>query len=158
MEKVHKNFSEFPFDYTFLDKKIDAAYKREMVLQKLISYFTIFAIFISVLGLIGLATYTAKAKGGEIAIRKVLGAKIFNIISLLFQEYFIMILISCVIALPIAYYFTSNWLANFAYRTALGWQLYLFPLLLIIIITIISIGYSAIKSAIRNPIKSLRTE
>ena len=158
MEKVHKNFSEFPFDYTFLDKKIDAAYKREMVLQKLISYFTIFAIFISVLGLIGLATYTAKAKGGEIAIRKVLGAKIFNIISLLFQEYFIMILISCVIALPIAYYFTSNWLANFAYRTTLSWQLYLFPLLLIIIITIISIGYSAIKSAIRNPIKSLRTE
>ncbi len=116
------------------------------------------AILISCLGLFGLATYTAQVKTKEIGIRKVLGASVASIIRLLSKEFIVLVVAAFVIATPIAWYFMSKWLRDFAYRININWWIFLVTGVLAIVIALLTVGFQAIKAAIANPVKSLRTE
>ena len=124
----------------------------------LFNVFAIAAVLISCLGLFGLATYTAQVKTKEIGIRKVLGASVTSLIRLLSKEFIVLILTAFVIATPVAWYFMSKWLRDFAYRININWWIFLVTGVLAIIIALITVGFQAIKAAVANPVKSLRTE
>ena len=124
----------------------------------LFNVFAIAAVLISCLGLFGLATYTAQVKTKEIGIRKVLGASVTSLIRLLSKEFVVLILTAFVIATPVAWYFMSKWLRDFAYRIDINWWIFLVTGVLAIIIALITVGFQAIKAAVANPVKSLRTE
>lgn len=158
-QKVWKGYaSEFPFEYSFLDDDFNRMYKDDQRAGTLFNVFAIAAILISCLGLFGLATYTAQVKTKEIGIRKVLGASVPNIIKLLSKEFIVLVVAAFVIATPIAWYFMCKWLRDFAYRINISWWIFLATGLLAIIIALMTVGFQAIKAAIANPVKSLRTE
>jgi len=113
---------------------------------------------ISCLGLFGLATYTAQVKTKEIGIRKVLGASVTSLVRLLSREFILLIVTAFVIATPIAWYLMSKWLRDFAYRININWWIFLVTGIVAIIIALLTVGFQAIKAAIANPVKSLRTE
>ena len=159
IKRVYKKFSpSAPFNYHFLDEDFDNLYKSETRMQTIFEYFAIFAIIISCLGLFGLASYIAERRTKEIGIRKVLGANIINLTYLLSLEFTKWVLISNLIAWPVAYYFMNKWLQGFAYRTELS--LWVFPLsgLLVLLVALLTVSYQAIKAALINPVKSLKYE
>jgi putative ABC transport system permease protein len=147
-----------PFDYSFLDKDFQKNYAAETRLASIVSYFTIIAILISCLGLFGLATFTAEQRIKEIGVRKVLGASVANIVALLSGDFLKLVGISIVIASPIAWFAMNKWLREFAYRTHVTWIVFVITALIAIAIAVITISFQAIKAAIANPVKSLRTE
>jgi len=158
-QKIWKGYvSEFPFEYSFLDDDFNRMYKDDQRTGTLFNVFAIAAILISCLGLFGLATYTAQVKTKEIGIRKVLGASVTSLIRLLSKEFIVLILTAFVIATPVAWYFMSKWLRDFAYRININWWIFLGTGVLAIIIALLTVGFQAIKAAIANPVKSLRTE
>jgi putative ABC transport system permease protein len=147
-----------PFEYSFLDKDFQRNYEKEERTSQLISYFAIVAILIACLGLFGLATFTAEQRIKEIGIRKVLGASVFGITSLLSKDFIKLILLSILIASPIAWLAMNKWLENFAYKTTVSWWMFAVTGLLAILIALVTISFQAIKAAVANPVKSLRTE
>ena len=158
-QKVWKGYaSEFPFEYSFLDDDFNRMYKDDQRTGTLFNVFAIAAILISCLGLFGLATYTAQVKTKEIGIRKVLGASVASMIRLLSKEFIVLVLTAFVIATPVAWYFMSKWLRDFAYRININWWIFLVTGMLAIIIALLTVGFQAIKAAVANPVKSLRTE
>jgi putative ABC transport system permease protein len=158
-QKVWKGYaSEFPFEYSFLDDDFNRMYKDDQRTGTLFNVFAIAAVLISCLGLFGLATYTAQVKTKEIGIRKVLGASVTSLIRLLSKEFIVLILTAFVIATPVAWYFMSKWLQDFAYRININWWIFLVTGVLALIIALITVGFQAIKAAVANPVKSLRTE
>ncbi|MNE69676.1 FtsX-like permease family protein [compost metagenome] len=126
--------------------------------MSIVGYFTLVAILISCLGLFGLATYSAEQRIKEIGIRKVLGASISSIVVLLSKDFLKPVLIATVIAFPISWYAMHKWLEDFAYRTNIGWSVFLIAGILAITIALITVSFQAIKAAIANPVKSLKTE
>lgn len=148
----------YPFEYKFVDEEFGKLFKSEMLIGKLSRIFAGLAIFISCLGLFGLAAYTAERRTKEIGIRKVLGASIAGIAALLSKDFMKLIIISFVIAFPLAWYFMNNWLQDFAYRININWLVFFAAGLGSILIALLTISYQAIRAAIANPIKSLRTE
>lgn len=153
-----KVYAEAPFKYEFYDDTIGAFYKNEMRTQTLVRTATVIAIFISCLGLFGLATFTALQRTKEIGIRKVLGASVSGIIRLLSKDFLFLVFISLVIAVPIGWWLMVKWLQDFAFRIDIGWWMFLFAGALAVMIAAISVSYQAIKAAMANPVKSLRTE
>jgi putative ABC transport system permease protein len=147
-----------PMSYYFLDEFYDRQYRNEQRFEKLFLDFAILAIFISCLGLLGLASYSTMQRTKEIGIRKVLGASVSNIVNLLSVDFLKLVLLSFVIAIPIAGLFMHNWLADFAYRTSLHWWIFLLAGILAIAIALFTVSFQAVKAAITNPIKSLRSE
>jgi putative ABC transport system permease protein len=147
-----------PFDYTFLDESFDKQYRAEDRFGNLFFYFAILAIFISCLGLLGLASYSTIQRTKEIGVRKVLGASVPDIINLLSKEFLKLVLVAFIIASPVAWLFMNKWLRDFAYRTSLAWWMFLFAGIAAIIIAFVTISFQAIKAAVANPVKSLRTE
>ncbi len=147
-----------PFDYTFLDESFDKQYRAEDRFGNLFFNFAILAIFISCLGLLGLASYSTIQRTREIGVRKVLGASVSNIINLLSKDFLKLVLIAFVIASPVAWLFMNKWLQDFAYRTNLSWWMFVFAGMAAIVIAFGTISFQAIKAAIANPVKSLRTE
>jgi len=147
-----------PFDYAFLDDSFDAQYRSEERLSKIFSYFAILAVFIASLGLFGLASFTAEQRTKEIGIRKVLGASLSEIILLLSKEFTKRILIANAIAWPIAYYALRLWLQGFAYRTSLTLIAFVFSAVISMVVAALTISYQAIKTALTNPVESLRYE
>ena len=159
IEQVWKKYvTDVPFDYKFVDEEFGSKFSAEERIGKLASYFAILAIFISCLGLFGMASFVAEQRTKEIGIRKVLGASIINLWRLLSTEFFLLVLLSCIIAAPIAWYYLHNWLANYDYRIKIGWQVFAGAALAALIITLLTVSFQAIKAAISNPVKSLRTE
>ena len=159
IETIYKKFVPgMPFEYKFVDEQFGDKFQNEERIGKLASYFAILAIFISCLGLFGMASFVAEQRTKEIGIRKVLGASTLNLWNLLSKEFLILVLVSCVIATPIAYYYLNNWLKNYDYRVGINWQVFVMAALLALIITVITVSFQAIKAAIANPVKSLRTE
>jgi putative ABC transport system permease protein len=147
-----------PFDYFFLDEFFDKQYRAEDRFGRLFLNFAILAIFISCLGLLGLASYSTIQRTKEIGVRKVLGATTSNIVNLLSIDFLKLVLIAFVIAAPIAWYGMDQWLRNFSYRIGLGVWAFLLAGLLAVIIAFLTVSFQAIKAAVTNPVKSLRTE
>jgi predicted permease len=159
LEKICKNINpKFPFTYQFSDLQYAQLYKSEQVVSKLSNYFAFLAIFISCLGLFGLAMFTAEQRNKEIGIRKVLGASSKNIIALLSSNFLKPVFISLVIAFPVAWWATQKWLQGFAYRIHMSWWIFLIAGCVAILIALITVSFQAIKAAIANPVDSLRTE
>ncbi|MEO8712212.1 MAG: FtsX-like permease family protein, partial [Parafilimonas sp.] len=145
-------------EYRFLDDKIASFYKQENQLSQLYKIFAAIAIFLSCLGLYGLASFMAVQRIKEVGIRKVLGATTANIVYLFSKEFVLLISIAFVIATPIAWYFMHQWLQDYAYRIEISWWIFLTGGVASIVIALITISFQAIKAAIANPVKSLRTE
>ena len=153
-----KLYPETPFDYSFFNESISWLYAQDEKTAWLIRAATIITIFISGMGLFGLAMFTAQRRTKEIGIRKVLGASVINITSMLGKDFLKLVFISIVIASPVAYYFSHQWLQNFAYRTDISWWVFALAGLVAVFVAIITISFQSIKAAIANPVKSLRTE
>ena len=151
-------YPEGIFTYKFLDEQIDAFYKAEERLFTLFKIFSGLAMFISCLGLWGLATFAAQSRTKEIGIRKVLGATVNNIVMLLSKDFLVLVLVSLIIATPLAWYGMNQWLQNYAFRTEITWWIFGFSGIVAVFIAIITVSFQAIKAAMSNPVESLRSE
>jgi putative ABC transport system permease protein len=149
---------KFPFTWQFSDSEFSKLYQSEAIVSRLSNYFAFLAIFISCLGLFGLATFTAAQRTKEIGVRKVLGASVPQIIAMLSGSFVKLVVIAMGIAFPVAGYFMNKWLDNFAYKVHLGWIIFLIAGAAAVVIAVLTVSYQAIKAAIANPVKSLRTE
>jgi ABC-type antimicrobial peptide transport system permease subunit len=149
---------QFPFTYQFSDLEYAKLYESEAVVSKLANIFAFLAIFISCLGLFGLATFTAEQRTKEIGVRKVLGASSSSIVKLLSGNFLKPVIIAFVIAFPVAWWTMNNWLQNYAYKIDMNWWMFAIAGLLTISIALLTVSYQSIKAAIANPVKSLRTE
>ncbi len=159
IEQVWKKFApDVPFDYKFIDEEFGNKFRAEERIGKLTSYFAVLAIFISCLGLFGMASFVAEQRTKEIGVRKVLGASVVNLWRLLSTEFFVLVLVSCIIAAPIAWYYLDNWLTNYDYRITIKWPVFILAAFTALVITLLTVSFQAIKAAIANPVKSLRTE
>ncbi len=150
--------SDLPFQYDFLDDRLDNFYKSEVRWSRIIGWAGGISIFLACLGLLGLAALAAVNRTKEIGIRKVLGASIPNIIGLLSKDFLKLVVIAIIIASPLAWYFMSKWLQDFAYRINIGWTIFLIAGLSVATLALITISLQAISAAMANPVKSLRTE
>ena len=150
--------SGMPFNYHFLDDSFDNMYRQEQRIGKVALTFSFLAIIIACLGLFGLATYIAEQRTKEIGIRKVLGASVSNIVTMLSTDFIKLVLISFVIATPIAWWFMNKWLQDFAFRIDLSWWIFAVTGIVALLIALFTLSFQAIKAAISNPVKSLRTE
>jgi putative ABC transport system permease protein len=149
---------EHPFNYNFLDDKFNDLYKGEQQEGALFDYFAGIAIFISCLGLLGLAAYTAQVRTREIGIRKVLGAGVGNLTAMLSFDFLKLVIIAIIVASPLAWYAMNKWLQNYAYRVDLQWWVFAVASVIAMMVAFITISFQAIKAALVNPIKSLRSE
>jgi putative ABC transport system permease protein len=147
-----------PFNYYFLDEHFDQQYRAEERFGKLFFNFSVLAIFISCLGLLGLASYSTMQRTKEIGIRKVMGASVSNILNLLSKDFLLLVIISFFVAAPVAWYFMHEWLKDFAYRTDIGWWVFAVAGVLAVLIALGTISFMAVRAAVANPVKSLRTE
>ena len=155
---MEATFSNFVYEYRFLDDKIASFYKQESQLSGLYKIFAAIAIFLSCLGLYGLASFMAAQRIKEVGIRKVLGASAGNIVYMFSKEFIGLIAIAFAIATPIAWYYMHQWLQDYVYRINISWWVFAAGGLVAVIIALASISFQAIKAAIANPVKSLRTE
>ncbi|HRP57958.1 ABC transporter permease [Agriterribacter sp.] len=158
-DRVLSSFSKgYPFEYKFVDEKFNKIFLSETLIGNLAIIFSVLAILVSCLGLFGLAAYTAERRTKEIGIRKVLGASVDSLTRLLSVDFLKLVCISCVVAFPLAWWSLHNWLQHYQYRTTVEWWVFPLAAAIAILIAIIAVSYQAIKAAVANPIKSLRTE
>ncbi len=148
----------FPFEYHFTDEEFGKKIRFEMMVGKLAAIFALLTILISCLGLFGLSAYVAEQRTKEIGIRKVLGASVFNLWQMLSKDFVVLVLLSSVIAIPIAYYYMNEWLLKYNYRTNLPWWVFVLAVCGALLITVITVSFQSVKAAVSNPVKSLRTE
>ena len=146
------------FDYSFLDDRFNAQYANDRLFGKVFAIFSGFAIFIACLGLLGLSLFATAQRTKEIGVRKVLGASVTNIVALLSKDFIKLVVIAFVIASPVAWFMMHNWLQDFAYRISISWWIFFGAGLLAVMIALFTISFQAIRAAIANPVKSLRTE
>jgi len=159
LEKVCKGLNpKFPFTYQFSDEEFRKLYNSEQVVSKLSNYFALLAIFISCLGLFGLAAFTAEQRTKEIGVRKILGASVPGIVRLLSANFLKPVAIAMVIAFPVAWYAMNHWLEDYAYKTTTDWWIFAVAGLLTIVIALQAVSYQSTRAAISNPKKSMRTE
>jgi putative ABC transport system permease protein len=148
----------FPFEYSFVDEEFNKKFVMENQVGKLAGLFAVLAIFISCLGLFGLASYVAEQRTKEIGIRKVLGASVVALWRMLSKDFVVLVIISCCIAIPIAYYVMHNWLQQYEYRTEISWWIFAAAGMGALLITLLTVSYQTIRAALMNPVKSLRSE
>jgi putative ABC transport system permease protein len=157
-ETSKKIYGDSEVTVTFMDETVQKFYENERRISKLANTATTLAIFISCLGLLGLASFTAIQRTKEIGIRKVLGASVNNIVTLLSRDFILLVLISLVIAVPLAWYGGTQWLDTFPYRMELGWWIFAITGVVSVVISLLTVGFQAVKAAIVNPVNSLRYE
>jgi ABC-type antimicrobial peptide transport system permease subunit len=155
---MKKDNAGYPFDYRFVDDEFNSQFMNEMLIGKLSRLFATLAIFISCLGLFGLAAHTAERRTKEIGIRKVLGASVPGIAGLLSKDFLKLIVLSAVIAFPLAWWFMNKWLQGYQYRITIDWTLFVLAGSLAIAIALITISFQAIRAALGNPVAALRSE
>ncbi len=159
LQKLYKSgFPANPFEYFFIDENYNKLYASEMQYGNIFTSASLWAIFIACLGLFGLITFTVESRTKEIGVRKILGASVTNIVSLLSKDFVVLVFVAFIIASPVAWYFMNNWLKDFAYRIYIRWWVFAAAGFISIIIALITISFQAIKAALANPVKSLRTE
>jgi ABC-type antimicrobial peptide transport system permease subunit len=149
---------DYPYSYAFVDESYATKFAMETLIGRLAGIFASLAIFISCLGLFGLAAYTAEQRTREIGIRKVLGASVSQVLLLLSGDFIILVGISCLIATPLSYYFLHEWLAGYYYRITISPLVFIAAAISALLITALTVGFQSVKSALRNPVKSLRIE
>lgn len=148
----------FPLDYKFMDETYATMYKAEAKLSDLLWIFTIMAIVVGCMGLFGLAAFSAEQRTKELGIRKVLGANAFDIVGLLSKNFLVLVMIASLIAFPIAWWAMNSWLKDFPYRVSISWWVFGIAIIAALAIALLTVSFQAIKAAIANPVKSLRTE
>lgn len=159
VEKLWKKYNaDYDFTYAFLDSEFDDLYKNDTHVGQLFNCFSIVTILISCLGLFGLITFTAESKVKEIGVRKVLGAGVPHIVTLLSKDFFVLVLIAAAIAVPLAWYGLTNFLQGYAYRTTLSWWVFALAGVVTLVIAMVTVSFKCIQAALANPVKSLRTE
>jgi ABC-type antimicrobial peptide transport system permease subunit len=159
VEEVWNGFNPaFPFNYGFLDKEYEQLYDSEQRLGTIFRYFAFLAIFISCLGLLGLASFMAEQRTREIGIRKTLGASAGSIIMLMSKEFARLVIIANIIAIPVAWYFLKDWLDHYAFKTSLAADVFIYAFLLSVIIAWLTVSYQAVKAALMNPVKAIKCE
>lgn len=159
VENLWKKYNaDYPFDYTFLDSAFNDLYKSDIHVGLLFNCFAVVTIIISCLGLFGLVTFTAESKVKEIGVRKVLGAGVLHIISLLSKDFLVLVLIAAAIAFPIAWYELNNFLQGYAYRTQISWWVFAATGVTTLLIALLTVSFKCVQAALANPVKSLRTE
>ena len=154
----NQNFPNYPFVYSFVEDDYASMYTTEIKSAKLATIFSLLAVSISCLGLLGLVTFSTEARKKEISIRKILGANALNILNLLSKDFIKLIVIAALIATPVAYYFGNKWLENFAYKINLSWVIFGLAVLTALIIAFATISVRVIKAAVQNPVKTMRYE
>lgn len=159
IEQVFKKTNPaWPFEATFIDEEYARKFGNEKRIGELSTFFAILALFISCLGLFALASFVAEQRTKEIGIRKVLGASVTNLWRMLSQDFVILVVISSVVAVPVAYYLVDRWLQQYEYRTHASWWVFSISVLGAVVITLLTVSYQAIRASMMNPVKSLRTE
>jgi putative ABC transport system permease protein len=153
-----KHTPSAPFEYKFVDEEFGKKFVSEERIGKLAGGFAVLAILISCLGLFGLASFMAEQRTKEIGVRKVLGASVFNLWGLLSKDFVVLVVISCFIATPIAYFYLNDWLDDYKYRTAISWWVFVLAGVGALAITLLTVSYQSIKAALMNPVKSLKSE
>ena len=159
IEKVTKKLNPaFPFRYEFLDESYAQSYRNERTVSTLLDYFAIVCILISCLGLLGLSSFSADQRAKEIGIRKVLGASVFSVILLISRDYVRIMIIACVLAIPLSYYYLQDWLSSFVFRMDLSLSFFIVAGLLGILLGAFTVGLKSFKAAIANPRDTLKEE
>lgn len=162
LAKIEAVFKQYdpgsPFEYKFTDEEYAKKFANEERVGKLAGFFTLLAIFISCMGLFGMASFMAEQRIKEIGVRKVLGASVFNLWRLMSTDFIILVSISLLIAIPMAYYLMHGWLQDYKYRAELSWWIFVLTAVGAIAITVLTVSYQSIKAALANPVKSLKTE
>ena len=159
IETVFKKYNpESPFDFSFVDADYARKYSNEERIGNLTGLFAALAIFISCLGLSGLASFVAEQRTKEIGIRKVLGASAASLLKMLSADFVILTIIACGISIPLSFAFMNSWLAQYQYRIALSWEIFTAPALGAVILTLMTVSYQAVKAVVANPVRSLRSE
>lgn len=159
IEKKWNTFSEeYPFEYFFLDENLNQLYRSQDNLARLVGYFSVLAIFIACLGLFALASFTAEQRTREIGIRKVIGASVYSLVLLMSKEFVKLVLISALISWPIIWWAMNNWLQNFAYRISIGYGIFFVASVFGLVIAFVTVLFHALRSALSNPVKTLKYE
>ncbi|MEN0051919.1 MAG: FtsX-like permease family protein, partial [Bacteroidota bacterium] len=162
LHSIQKEWESFapnaPFEFAFLDSEIQQLYESENRMSSIFTVFSLLAIFIACLGLFGLATFMAQRRTKEIGVRKVLGASIANLIGLLAKDFLKLVMIALIFAIPIAYYFMNQWLDNFAYAIQIQWWVFALTAIIALGIALLTISFQSVKTALANPINSLKNE
>lgn len=159
IKKAYTNAApDYPFEYNFLDDRFDELYRAESRQESVLSIFSVIAIFVACIGLFGLASYTAIKRTKEVGVRKVLGSSVSNIVLLLSKDLLKPVLLGALIAIPVGYYAMNKWLQGFAYRIDFQWWMFAIAIMTAVVIALITVGTQAVKAAVSNPVKSLRTE
>ena len=153
-----ETFPNFVYEYRFLDDKIESFYKQENQLAQLFKIFAVLAIFLSCLGLYGLASFMAVQRVKEVGIRKVLGASVAGVTALLAKDFLKLVFIAILIASPLAWYLMNEWLADFAYRIDIQWQVFAAAGFASVVIAFLTVGFQSVKAALADPVKSLGNE
>jgi ABC-type antimicrobial peptide transport system permease subunit len=157
--KIFKSFNpEYPLEYQFMDDTFNEMYRSEQVMGKLAMIFTAFALFIALLGLLGLAIFAGQQRLKEISVRKVLGANLVQIVYLLSRDFIFLVLVAFVIAAPLAYLFIEDWLDKYAYKISPGIGVFVLAGGATLVITLCTVGFYSLKIAFINPVNNLRSE
>ncbi len=157
-QKWTARFPESPYNFFFLDERFNAQYKNDRLFSTVLWLFTAIAISIACLGLFGLSLFTIAKRNKEISIRKVLGASLFQITSLITKDYLKLVLLAGVVALPVAYILVSNWMNDYAFHISIGLWFFILPVVMITLIAVLTVLYQSLKAALKNPVKNLRSE
>jgi putative ABC transport system permease protein len=159
LEKICRKLNpQFPFTYQFSDEEYQKLYKSEQIVESLSNWFAFLAIFISCLGLLGLAMFTAEQRTKEFGIRKVLGASVSSLFALLSRDYLLLVCVAFVVASPLAYWAMHSWLQNFAYHTDIKWWMFAVAGISALLIALLTVSFQALRAATANPVRSLRSE
>jgi putative ABC transport system permease protein len=159
VKKLWKEYNpNYTFDYSFMDESFERVYRSDIRTGRLFMAFSFIAVLISCLGLFGLIAYTAEARTKEIGIRKVLGASVRNIITMLSKEFLLLVGIAMCIAFPLAFYCLDTLLQDFAYRISIGWQIFAVAGVIILLLTLLTVGWQAVKAATANPVEAIQSE
>jgi ABC-type antimicrobial peptide transport system permease subunit len=162
LEKIKTVFTKYnpasPFEYKFVDEDYARKFESEERIGKLASFFAILAIFISCLGIFGLASFVAEQRTKEIGVRKVMGASVVNLWGMLSKEFVVLVIVSLFVAMPLAYYLMNGWLQKYDYRTGIAWWIFAAAGIGALVITLCTVSYQSIRAALANPVNSLRSE
>ena len=162
LKETEKSWSQInpgiPFTYSFIDKDFQKNYEKDQRISGLVEYFSLVAILIACLGLFGLSAFAAEQRTKEIGIRKVLGASVASIVSLLSADFIRIVFIAICVALPLGWYFLGKWLSGFEYRIYINWWMITLTCMLTILIALFTVSFQAVKAAIANQVKNLRSE